>query len=338
MARTAAHDTLALEPERAGDVPGASSGRGMAHAIAAAPVTVVYIAGYGRSGTTLLDISLGAAEDVASCGELATLARHVWHEGEFCACGETVRDCAQWRDIVADWMPGDSDSGLAELARLQRPREAMISPARWSDRHVPGRSSERFARVTGDLYRRIAARTGKSIVIDSSKLPGRGLALADMPGIALYVVHMTRDARGVVWSLRKPHKIDKEAGVQRELRPKPLLYAAARWALVNRAAEALAQKVGPDRSMRVRYEDFVADPQGTVRAILTMVRGRPSRDPVLDAQGRVFPGHQMAGSRHRMAPSIRFRADESWKRDMPARERRIVTAATRPMLAAYGYI
>ena len=51
------------------------------------PVRVVYIAGYGRSGTTILDIALGQHSVVMGAGEITALTRHVWQENEYCACG-----------------------------------------------------------------------------------------------------------------------------------------------------------------------------------------------------------------------------------------------------------
>jgi hypothetical protein len=34
---------------------------------------------------------------------------------------------------------------------------------------------------------------------------------------------------------------------------------------------------------------------------------------------------------------LELRADDAWHRQMPSRDRRVVTALTLPLLAAYGY-
>src|SRR3546814_9958562 len=85
------------------------------------PYTTLFrsVAGYGRSGTTLLDIALGEHPAIMGAGEVTTLARHVWDRGEYCACGARVRDCPQWNAIVTRWTQGEPDGFLARYRRAQ---------------------------------------------------------------------------------------------------------------------------------------------------------------------------------------------------------------------------
>lgn len=60
---------------------------------------IIYIAGLGHSGTTLLDMSLGAAEEVTGLGELKTLMddnTRQRHYTSVCSCGKKAGDCAFW--------------------------------------------------------------------------------------------------------------------------------------------------------------------------------------------------------------------------------------------------
>ena len=295
-----------------------------------APIKVVYIAGYGRSGTTLLDIALGEHEAIMGGGEIATLARHVWVNNEYCACGAAVQACPMWRPIVDDWLAGETPALIENYRRSQERTETIAGAGRMAERH---RLPDHAAR-TAKLFRSIVARSGRAIVIDSSKLPGRGFALAAMPGIDLHVVHVVRDARGVAWSLKKGFKRQVNQGLQRELSPKPLAYTALRWSIVNLATEALCRRVGHARSLRVRYEDFVADPSATLARILALVGERPV-DKADNAP--MIPQHQVAGSRHRMQPAITIARDERWKATMPRRQMNWVTLLTAPLLRRYGY-
>ncbi len=294
-------------------------------------IKLIYVAGYGRSGTTLLDIALGEHPAIMGAGEVATLARHVWDNGEYCACGARVHDCPAWKAIVTRWMQGEPDGFLAGYRRAQALTEGLLAPGRLL--RLPGWRSH--ARRTLKLLRGMTLVSGRPILVDSSKLPGRAFALAAMPGIDLHVVHVVRDGRGVAWSLLKGHRRSVEKGVQRELRPKPLLYTALRWSMVNLAAEWLCRRVGPDRSIRVRYEDFIDDPRGTIGRIVALVGERPHDA----ATGAVpfEPQHQVAGSRHRMQKSIVLRSDDKWKREMPGWKRWIFTAMCAPMLHRYDY-
>lgn len=301
----------------------------MAHDVAT-PVKVLYIAGYGRGGTTLIDIALGEHPVVMGAGEIATLARHVWVNDEYCACGATVRSCQIWSAIVRDWTADETRSSIDDYRRSQERTETIAGFGRAVER----RGGSGHARRTEKLFRSIVARSGKAIVVDSSKLPGRGFALADMPGIDLYVIHVVRDARGVAWSMRKGFQRQVDKGLQRDLHPKPLTYTALRWSIVNLATELLCRRLGPGRSLRVRYEDFVDAPKATLARILALV-GERVQPGLADAPIR--PQHQVAGSRHRMQSAITIKRDEGWKSAMPRLQQAWVALVTAPLLLRYGY-
>lgn len=293
-------------------------------------VKLIYVAGYGRSGTTLLDIALGEHPAIMGAGEVSTLARHVWDNDEYCACGSPVRNCPVWSRIVDQWGRDEPEDLIAQYRSAQKRTEGIVGWTRlfrlagWRDHN----------RRTLKLLRSMATQSGRSILVDSSKLPGRGFVLAGMSNVELHVVHVVRDGRGVAWSLMKGHRRQVEKGLQRELLPKPLIYTAIRWATVNLITEILCRRVGPQRSIRVRYEDFVADPHATVGKIVALV-GEKADDQ--SGMRPLSPQHQVAGSRHRMQRSIVVRKDEKWKNEMPVYKQRLFTLLCGVLLRRYGY-
>lgn len=66
---------------------------------AAQPVRLLYLAGIGRSGSTLLERLLGEVPGVCSLGEVT----HLWRRGvlrnERCGCGTPFLDCPFWRKV-----------------------------------------------------------------------------------------------------------------------------------------------------------------------------------------------------------------------------------------------
>lgn len=294
------------------------------------PIKLIYVCGYGRSGTTLFDIYLGQDPEIFGAGEIATIARHVWVNDEYCACNRPVSHCPVWAEIVDRWKQGEGPDFLAEYRADQEYFEGLGS----AFRRLSGPRFDEFTRRTVKLLRLMAEVSGRPILLDSSKMPGRGFALAAMKQIDLHAVHVVRDGRGVAWSLMKPYARKVESGLQKEIVPKSWAYTAVRWSLVNLVAEKLCRKLGRGRSIRVRYEDFAADPAAVVTRIMAMVRpGSPT--PV--TAGEIVPGHQVAGNRLRMQPSIRVRRDESWRREMPARQQRTFAFACAPLMLRYGY-
>ena len=58
----------------------------------------VYIASVGYSGSTLLDMLLGANDGVTTLGEVGLLARYA-RAGGGCTCGEALEVCGFWSAV-----------------------------------------------------------------------------------------------------------------------------------------------------------------------------------------------------------------------------------------------
>ena len=92
---------------------------------------VLYVAGYGRSGTTLLDRSLGQTNGVLSLGELALAGRVAADESHTCSCGEELTKCSLWREIPSfPPVPSEHLGLLLPVPRMKRKR--VGSRAAWS--------------------------------------------------------------------------------------------------------------------------------------------------------------------------------------------------------------
>src|SRR5689334_4402568 len=87
-------------------------------------VRVLYIGGFGRSGTTLLNRMLGELPDVCAIGETVNL----WHQGllrnERCGCGCAFFDCPFWREVgrraFGGWSSIDPDYVSALKSSIDR--------------------------------------------------------------------------------------------------------------------------------------------------------------------------------------------------------------------------
>lgn len=303
---------------------------------AGSPVKVIYITGYGRSGSTLLDIALSQHPDVFGAGEVTALTRHVWENGEFCACRSNVHECSVWRSVVDEWNCDSDPDVIRSYRSAQQRSESIFSWARLVPKRV-SRTRRIYADQTARLFGALRSVAGRPVIVDSSKLPGRGFALAQNPSIELYVVHLVRDGRAVAWSMMQPFKRQVQSGLQKELRPKWLIYTAIRWTIVNLAAQVLCWKLGARRSIRVRYESFVEDPVGTVGQVMRLVGEKEVGAEHADSRV-VSPHHQVAGSRHRMLHSLTIQANEQWRIKMARSKQILFSALCAPLMARYGYM
>jgi Glycosyl transferase family 2/Sulfotransferase family len=310
--------------------------------VPAADPVVVYIAGSGRSGSTVLERTLGEMPGYVNVGELIDLSRRP-RDAERCGCGLAFTDCPFWTGAGKRAFGGWDSGVMPEIGRLQGRVARQRHLPRLLVAGMAGRAFRADVAAYGAHYRKlyhaIAAEAGAQYIVDSSKWPVQALALA-RAGLDVRVIHLVRDARGVAYSLSKdvarPHSL---SGPDVMWRNKPG-GAAARWVTCQGQAELLSRR--GLRVTRLRYEDFVRQPQQAIEATLAGL-GLPA-DPAGPAhigQGRVTLGssHGLSGnpSRFRDGDTV-LRTDEAWRDKMPARDRALVTAIGLPFLLRYGWL
>jgi hypothetical protein len=86
---------------------------------------IIYIAGLGHSGSTILDMSLGTASGVVGLGELKTLMddhTRDRHYTSLCSCGKKATDCIIWKDVpnLLEGKKGDPGKIEAILSLLRK--------------------------------------------------------------------------------------------------------------------------------------------------------------------------------------------------------------------------
>jgi Sulfotransferase family len=298
---------------------------------------VVYIAGWGRSGSTLLDQVLGEVEGWFSCGEL----HFVWRNLP-CGCGVPVHECDFWRPLLESALEGDPGEGSAEMMEIQR-RHLGASPLhlvgiRRARSAGAGSPQLRYADVLARLYAGIAGRAGARVVVDSSKLATDAYLAACLTDTNFYVVHLIRDPRATAYSwgrLKLEDPGDPESYFGR-LSP---ARSSAYWLRRNAVIEAVLRPRLGDRYLRLRYEDFVREPQEAVRSILALLGEGDAKLPFVDERTVVLNGnHTVAGNPLRFsAGTCRVRADDEWRGAMDPARRRLATLAAAPLMPHYGY-
>jgi hypothetical protein len=301
---------------------------------------VLYIAGAHRSGTTLVDRTLGQIDGVVSVGEM----RHLWLngflEGHLCGCGESVPQCDFWTAVFARSLAAGELRDPVTLYGLQgavdRIRYLPQLAGPWKSRRFKAAVRE-YGSVLSRIYAAIREESGARIIVDSSKDASYGLLLASVPGVEVDVLHLVRDSRAVAFSRMrvKPNPADpRGAGRLPQERP---IRTAGFWVFQNLVARAMASKAS--RYRRMRYEDFVADPGAAVLRI-----GEPygiSPDDLRFIQGSrvsLEVQHTVSGNPIRMSTGhISIQEDDEWRRHMSRRHRLLVTGVTWPLLRYAGY-
>ncbi len=301
-------------------------------------VKVLYVAGFGRSGSTILDNLLGGVDGFFSAGELCYMWDHNLPENGLCGCGRPLTECEVWGKVLADDGVAAIDAG--EMARIERGgvRTRHLPLALLSrGRRVLASRLEGYAGNLGTVYRTIQRTTGARVIVDSSKNPMYGRVLGTIPSIDLYVVHLVRDPRAAAYSwLRKKLQPDRgEFGYMDQHAPAK---SSVLWTLWNAASRAFWGQVS-GRYLTLRYEDFVDDPRGALTRVLEMVDEGGADLPFVSGRAvELGVSHTVAGNPNRFKTGrIELRLDDEWKGRMRLRDRALVTLLTLPLLKRYGY-
>ena len=314
---------------------------GRARSASAAGVTVIYLGGFGRSGSTLIERMLAAAPGWVNVGELVDLARSVARVDELCGCGASFSRCPVWSRVGDVAFGGWTEDVLDRLVRLQRTvaRQRNLPGLLWS-RPRPSDALDELRTAYATIYRAVAEVTGARVVVDASKGPALGQALAGAPGIDLRMLNVVRDPRAVAYSWQRHVDRPQVTVGSQQMWRIPARRAAAQWVALQVEMELIA-RAGGGRGTRLRYEDFVADPvQSLVTATAALgVPLAPADLPAVE-QGRVqlSSSHGLSGNPSRFRSGVlELRRDDRWVWEMSPRDRAIVTALTLPLLKAYGY-
>ena len=246
---------------------------------------LLLIRGLGHSGSTILDLALGAHPQLIGLGEAVRVLERPRlgeeHKGpqqlrgdlrfeRRCTCGELAGDCPVWGPLLA-WLPAHDDLPLAEkFNRLIEPLTAT-SP-RW---------------------------LVESFQADEQLLEAQSL------GRPVRVIQLTRDVRSWVHS-------ESRRGVERHGRGGTVGWRSMlRWWRINRRWEQRLNRSGC-AVFRLGYEELALAPEQALRQLCAWLE--VGFDPAMLRPGLNSSSHIVSGNRMRFDPrqSLAIRYDAAW--------------------------
>ena len=343
------------------------------------PVRVLKITGSARSGSTILDIVLGNHPHIESVGEVNKLVRTGWISREslrgieqkslrrpICTCGKRLdvlyvdtldEACPFWSRVRREWVERTDPESIESYPKLrgnfERTRSVSLVQQYLRLLYEKRRRSASFrsyAGLTRAFFESIRAVSGKPVIVDCSKIWLRAVALGMTPGIDLYVVHLVRDGRGVIASKISSYREDRRAGIAWGHKDRPMgkmvvrrrvvyLVSLLRWIVGNLLSEWVCTQLGPNKTMRLRYEDFVADPKGALERIGSLIELDLTDVADAASSGKSMQaGHNVGGNKTKKSGTITLRPDaQEWRTALSPTEQRLSGASMGWLLRRYGY-
>lgn len=298
---------------------------------------IIYIAGYGRSGSTILDMLLDSHPELNGTGELNRIFEQ-WVENRTCSCSQPIRECAFWSQVMSEIEKrsiGDFDPDEARKLTDSVERITALWP------YAPSLYRARLNRYRDlwlNTFEAIQEVTEGAIPIDSSKsnyrTSLRPYTLSMICGLQVEVIHLVRDPRGVMWSFRRGSNEALESGQGRISQSE--IRGLIGWSVAN-VTVSLSTRAAQFKPVEVRYEDLAAQPQSTIERVGNACE--MDMTPVLKCLQRGLQpkgGHGIAGNRVRRAGPLVIRPDLEWQEKLP-NSSRLLAALAWPLRQRYGY-
>ena len=243
----------------------------------AAKPRVLYVLGYGRSGSTMLGMALGQHPGMVNLGEISVLPTFVpgptYIAPRACGCLRTLDECPYWQGVARRL--GSMDK-LADDGTGLSPTMGWRRYAPWLPE--PGGDLSRWAAAAEALYGATIVEAGATVAVDTSKGASRAWWLWRSGVVELSFIWLTRRLEDVIRSqVRHGHSAVK-TGVS--------------WRLAQRQAGQMARhaELAGLAVPRISYERLTQEPQAVLSDILTHV-GLPWDEAVLTP----LPAHTIGG-------------------------------------------
>lgn len=293
-------------------------------------INVVFIVGYTRSGSTLLEHLLSISPGTVAVGEMAYLWDPEVRTGSYCGCGLKLDRCPFWEKVLTgQQFDKDRSPDTAQFWRFLK--DLTYNRSKRGDPQYRA-----FLNQIETTYARIGDQTQGNVIIDSSKRPMFALAATRLPNVKVTMIHLVRDSRGCVfsWLTRKPRA---ELGENAFMPQVSARHTVRQWMVRNLQAAILRMRRG--QHIFLRYEDLVARPAIEVNNILRQIGIAPI-SPDQDGAFHAPVSHGVWGNPDRWSNNMRaikITQDQRWVTGLSARDFILTTLLSAPLLKWYGY-
>lgn len=297
-------------------------------------VRLVYLLAASHSGSTLLAMLLGSHPEICTVGEIKMTSL-----GDIdryrCSCGSLIKQCPFWNGIRRDMAdlgfafditnPGTDIRTEASPFVLTLLRPLHRGPLLEMLRDIALGFSPSWRQAISQistrnlaLMRCVIGRTGKKVVVDSSKIGLRLKYLLKNPGIDIKIIRLVRDGRGVALTYVDPAKFAdanspnlRAGGMGGKRTGKVLSMAEAshEWLRSNEEADALLDGLDKSLFTVIRYEDLCRNPEKTLNYLFNFIEVDSSK-PVSDFRS---VEHHVVGNGMRLDSTNKISLDERWK-------------------------
>ena len=297
-------------------------------------IKILFLTGFWYSGATILGRSLVSSNQAVYVGEI----RDFWTKGlkrnEKCSCGERFENCSFWQKVKNEYIKSFPSINIEEITQDLNELEKTTNYFKLR-KFIKNKANgslqqllDTYLEHTEKLYEIISEASGKNIIVDSSRLPGRLLALSCTNRFDFYPIYLLRDPRGVINSLIK--KDIRNYGKNSHSTFKHILS----WNAKNLLSLDSLKILHAENTMYLSYKSFTRNPAKVFENLKKMLDCTLNYE---EENGEVSlnlqPGHVFTGNRSRHdTGKIIITEDVKWKQELSLQRKVLVSITSLPLL------
>jgi len=248
---------------------------------------IIYFIGPGRSGSTILSITLSNIPSISYFGELSSfwLLKGIPRNGN-------EKDVLFWKKLVENNYK--LQDGLNEnFYRNFEHHFSLLNPIRFLFS-----SKKQYAKSNIELYTSLLDTNNSSVLIDSSHYPLRAYLINKYlkTRFDIYFIYLARDIKSVIGSFQKKNI---------EQNYKSPLSANLYYFFVSLLTHIVLFPIKKKRKIYLRYEDFLEKPARTIEYLCSFI-GLDYKNKI-DFNNLSVPSHIFDGNRLRNNKSIKLK-------------------------------
>lgn len=287
---------------------------------------ILLVNGYGRSGSTLLELLLARQAGVVCLGEL----RNIWERasvGYKCSCDRPITTCPFWTDVLEQTFGGVLAEHIEEMVSLRKKYDRIRNFDAIKDEHRnPGIG--KYVDIYKRIYGAVQDSTQCEVIIDTSKNPSHAEILNRYSDLPITNIHLVRHPCAVVYSWSRK-KVRKESPTLEYLPRHRSLKSAVLWRTLNQQAAMVCS-----RNHLLRYEELAESPDSTIRETLGLL----GRDVKERTDFDAMQIHTVGGNPVKFeSEPLRIRQDDEWKRKQKRFDSALTWLITGKIAKKYGY-
>lgn len=287
-------------------------------------IKLIYICSLSNSGSTLLDLILGANEGIESVGEIINLEDRLEHN-KSCTCRKKISDCDYWNSIfntvTNEYNIDIKNAILKEFNLLKNLRKEQTKHAIKGDliSWLKKNNLKKYAIINYLIFNSIRKNTGKDIILDSSKDSLRLLILHLYKIFDIKVIHLYRDLRGNIESIkRKANDPEREFIEYKGI----LWHMIELWRMILKEVYYL-RFFDKRKKLKIRYRDFALNPERELKKICDFAGISFDHETISDSAKHfsLKKNHNIGGNRLRFNMPKDIIYKQKWPGNLTRREK-----------------